>query len=354
MKNTLAHLKRFYIHYIIWIILIVYSSLITYYDEDMVFNQWESVIIVGYYATVFYLLSYFIYPLIIWDKKTLRGTLLFVALFFVFISIVYVHFELINPLLGIENMFSNKIQQYEFFIVNYVAFAIVASGFFFKRHEVYVSTKALKEKNSLLTKLNTLLTEKNSALEKEKELKDKLEGTRHDNHLTFNVLSNIYYEIYKDKPEAAETLILLTKYLRKLFIGDINKVSLTDEIAMIEDYLKLQKKLKDNFSVNFQVEGDAREIEISPRLLISPIENAIKHGIVSDRSKPVDINLKINGNIELTVHNWKSKKSPRVSTGVGNSIMQTMLENSYPDHYSLQYEDREDDFTTTLILNYDQ
>ena len=99
MKNTLAHLKRFYIHYIIWIILIVYSSLITYYDEDMVFNQWESVIIVGYYATVFYLLSYFIYPLIIWDKKTLRGTLLFVALFFVFISIVYVHFELINPLL---------------------------------------------------------------------------------------------------------------------------------------------------------------------------------------------------------------------------------------------------------------
>ena len=123
---------------------------------------------------------------------------------------------------------------------------------------------------------------------------------------------------------------------------------------MIEDYLKLQKKLKDNFSVNFQVEGDAREIEISPRLLISPIENAIKHGIVSDRSKPVDINLKINGNIELTVHNWKSKKSPRVSTGVGNSIMQTMLENSYPDHYSLQYEDREDDFTTTLILNYDQ
>ena len=119
---------------------------------------------------------------------------------------------------GVENMsFPNKIQQYEFFIVNYVAFAIVASGFFFKRHEVYVSTKALKEKNSLLTKLNTLLTEKNIALEKEKELKDKLEGNRHDNHLTFNVLSNIYYEIYKDKPEAAETLILLTKYLRKLF-----------------------------------------------------------------------------------------------------------------------------------------
>lgn len=103
-------------------------------------------------------------------------------------------------------------------------------------------------------------------------------------HFMFNALNSIrYFLLYKKEREADVYLTKFSRLLRGLLNDmELNKVSLTSEKRMLEDYLMLEEiRLKDGFSWNIEIADtiNPNEVFLPPMLLQPIIENAIWHGI---------------------------------------------------------------------------
>lgn len=102
-----------------------------------------------------------------------------------------------------------------------------------------------------------------------------------DPHFLFNALNTIA-ETLHDDPDAADAMIVsLSSLLRQsLDRSGEHLIPLTDEIALLDNYLTLQRlRLGDRLSVEVGV-AKGCETALVPRLLIQPLaENAIVHGI---------------------------------------------------------------------------
>ena len=132
-------------------------------------------------------------------------------------------------------------------------------------------------------------------------------------HFIFNCLNSIQNYIYEnERVTAMEYLSKFSRLIRQsLNASRENKVSLKEEISMLENYLDLEKmRLKDKFSYHLEVadEIDTQSVHF-PSLLIQPfVENAIKHGIsnldsdgwikikFSKKANNLEINIRDNGN----------------------------------------------------------
>lgn len=103
-------------------------------------------------------------------------------------------------------------------------------------------------------------------------------------HFVFNALSSIQGLITKNDPEnASKYLIEFSNLMRdSLKASDREFVSISTEVKILENYLKLEKL---RFGFNYQIQAgdeiDTNAIEI-PALFLQPlVENAVKHGISS-------------------------------------------------------------------------
>ncbi len=100
-------------------------------------------------------------------------------------------------------------------------------------------------------------------------------------HFLFNTLNLIVSEISNDADNAKEIVYDLADLLRSnIKMAQQKFTSLTDEVHLVELYLKLQqKRFKDRFSFIIDMDPETRDLKI-PALLLQPIvENAIKHGV---------------------------------------------------------------------------
>lgn len=161
-------------------------------------------------------------------------------------------------------------------------------------------------------------------------------------HFIFNCLNSIQTFIVQNDQENA------TRYLAKfaqLIRGTLNvsmeeKISLKEEVALLENYLNLEKiRFKDQFNFQIHVDKQLNQFEILlPPLLTQPfVENAIIHGFVKMKSGgelKIDF-LKKNEKFEIRIqdngqgfYQSQKNKSPYLSrhNGVGMSISQKRLE----------------------------
>ncbi len=102
-------------------------------------------------------------------------------------------------------------------------------------------------------------------------------------HFLFNTLNSIYYLVRTQKPEAPEAVLLLSDNMRYMLeASQLAKVPLLKEIEASEKLISL---IKLRVSKDFDTQMDVQisiEHEIIPTLLINLIENALKHGDMSD------------------------------------------------------------------------
>lgn len=173
-------------------------------------------------------------------------------------------------------------------------------------------------------------------------------------HFLFNSLNNIYSLAYQKAEKTPEAILKLSEIMRyMLYESNEGKVALADEIRYLENYIELQKlRFKDNAFIKFEIQGEAFEQQITPLVLISFVENAFKHGIVSDKENPVSILLKIEpGEIFFQTINKKSKQNKDNTGGIGLKNVRRRLDLIYSDRYKLQIEDKSDIYTCELYLN---
>ena len=126
--------------------------------------------------------------------------------------------------------------------------------------------------------------EKMSAQKSESDLKLTLLQAQVEPHFLFNTLASVRSLLTSDPQRAAQTIDALAQYLRATLPKlraetGTSQSTLGEQFAICATYLELMKiRLGERLRVDLRLPADLREVPFPPLLLISLVENAIKHG----------------------------------------------------------------------------
>ncbi len=171
-------------------------------------------------------------------------------------------------------------------------------------------------------------------------------------HITFNFLTFCYSRVHKTSETAATAIMIFSDMLRySLFVKPDEEVSLRKEIEYLENFISIQKCLTIEVDVNFKYEGCIDVKSILPRILITFVENAFKHGQINNRMRPIEIHLFAKEEcIVFTASNKKNKERKILSPEIGHQNVKEMLDSFYKGSYSLEVRDLESDYYSELTL----
>ncbi len=160
-------------------------------------------------------------------------------------------------------------------------------------------------------------------------------------HFLFNSFNTISALMEEDVPLAQRMIAKLGLLLRKILKdGDVQFVSLEDEVEMAKLYLEVEQiRFKGRLVTRFAIDPKVKLYQI-PTLLLQPaVENAIKHGFYN-KTGSCEISIKAyqdNGFvcIEITDNGLGEKNNSTVSFGMGLTNMKHRLTTSYGEGYEL-------------------
>ena len=180
-------------------------------------------------------------------------------------------------------------------------------------------------------------------------------------HFLFNSLNNLYALSLRKSEETPEAIAGLSHLLERVVSYSRKKtILLSEEIALIEEYIALEKIWlgECSFMMDFQVKGDTKGVSIPPLTIYTLIENAFKHGIRKCHNHGwVTIHLVVKEDkILLKVRNGvqggedSTQVSPVAATGLGIEAVRKLLESSYRKHYYLDARPIGNVFAVDLII----
>jgi len=161
-------------------------------------------------------------------------------------------------------------------------------------------------------------------------------------HFLFNTLHVISALMDDDVPAARRMMRRLSELLRVALEDGSHEVSLADELWLLEQYVEIQRiRFGDRLQVHYDIDDNARRLQL-PRLLLQPlVENAIKHGTAGhSECGRVDIRARVEENrLKLRIRDngrgfVRGKDS--VARGVGLSNTQERLHQLYGEEYLLE------------------
>lgn len=179
-------------------------------------------------------------------------------------------------------------------------------------------------------------------------------------HMLFNTLANLRALISQNPPAAQAMLDTLISFLRKtLAANQRNSMPLSEEFALLEEYLKLMKiRMAERLQYELSLEPGCSSFLI-PTLLLQPlVENAIKHGIepaLDGGRLSVHASLGSNGLLSIVTTNSMpseaaASKDIPVGQGYGLKHVQERLQQFFAGQavFSAQHIDGE--FTVTMTV----
>jgi len=173
-------------------------------------------------------------------------------------------------------------------------------------------------------------------------------------HFLFNMLNNANVLTQKDPAKASQVLMKLSDLLRyQLYDSARSSVLLTADIHFLEDFLNLEQIRRDNFEFLVSKQGEISGVQIAPLLLITFVENAIKHNMDLERQSYVHLYFDVRNN-ELHFKCINSK--PRIVAtkkevgGLGLANVKRRLELIYPARHILQTDDNTDTYSVSLTI----
>ena len=165
-------------------------------------------------------------------------------------------------------------------------------------------------------------------------------------HFLFNTLANLKYLIRTDGDAAQLMLDHLVGYLQNA-LPDMRSVSSTvgRELALAGDYLSIMR-IRMGERLRFRIDADdaVRALPFPPAMLISLVENAIKHGLES-ATRPGDllISAVVDGAaLRLTVRDNGAGLSDQPGQGLGLANIHERLQLLYGERASLTVAARDD------------
>ncbi len=176
-------------------------------------------------------------------------------------------------------------------------------------------------------------------------------------HFLFNTLNNLYSEVITHSERAPDMILQLSGILDYVLYKSQDKtVALKDEIAVINDFLALEKiRYGDRLELHLDVQDNALT-PISPLLFLSLVENAFKHGVrkgIDLAVVKIEIKEKEDG-VYCKVWNSKSEyqdlERDDYREGLGLSNIKRQLNITYPNLHTIDIVDKEKEFCVEVSI----
>jgi two-component system, LytTR family, sensor kinase len=172
-------------------------------------------------------------------------------------------------------------------------------------------------------------------------------------HFLFNCLNGLREVIAENQERAQLMVTQLSALLRySLQSNQSERVSLTDEIKAVKDYLSLEQiRFEERLRVVWFVDPDAAELAVPPMLLQTLVENALKHGIARrPQGGEVAIHIRLAGaELELEVLNSGRIDGEPAANAVGMKNAHELIKLLYGERGSLVLEDTADGHVRALV-----
>ena len=175
-------------------------------------------------------------------------------------------------------------------------------------------------------------------------------------HFLYNTLNYLYATAYEVSEELAEAILRLSDLMRYLLHDSPDgQVDLAREVEYVDNYLAIHRlRFEEKFFVEFSQTGQpVGGQRVATLLLIPFVENALKHGVVSQAAHPVRIHLHLPApdRLEFTVENRISQHQKDATTGVGLPNIRRRLALLYPGRHTLAVHDDGTTYRTHLALS---
>ena len=164
-------------------------------------------------------------------------------------------------------------------------------------------------------------------------------------HFLFNSLNNLYALSVKQSDRTTDAIAGLSELLEKVvYYSQLEKISLSKEVALIKDYINLEKIWlgETSFKLDLQISGDLDSVEVPPLVLYTFIENCFKHGIrkcSGDGWVTIHIEVRKNSlffNTRNLVPEWDDELAVSDYEGLGVNAAKEVLEHKCCGHYILK------------------
>ena len=171
-------------------------------------------------------------------------------------------------------------------------------------------------------------------------------------HFLYNTLNYLHIKSSEYSEQLAESVIMLSDIMRYSLRESIEWVRLSEEIRHMKQFIELhQLRYNNKLCINFSVEGPVKQIQIIPFLLIGLLENAFKHGNLTNPDHPLVLRIKVAGsNLHVYTCNPKNMKQRVHSGGIGLSNTRRRLELTY-ERFKLDVENEEETFCLTMSFD---
>ncbi len=154
-------------------------------------------------------------------------------------------------------------------------------------------------------------------------------------HFLFNALNTIRALITEDPDKARDSVMQLSNILRNtLNAGKLPVISFKEELALIKDYLALEKtRYEKRLNVKINTEPESVNYYVPPLMIQTLVENGIKHGI-SKLAEGGEINIESktdNGFLHIKITNSGQYQMKKSQNGIGINNTKKRLSMIYGD-----------------------
>jgi len=319
MKPPNKQLRRTLIHFLFWCAFAVVNHLINCVSYG--FSPFISDTFVKYVGAsfIFYSIVLFIAPYFFKKKKMVLFVLALLALCVVSFSIKEVLFR------TLFHLFNNPSGPYtlsESFLMNlwwWMNYGLLGFGFWFAKELI----KREREKASF---------------EQEKlRLEYAFLKSQINPHFLYNVLNLFYAKSIKGSTEQLSNGILYLADIMRYAISneedEHGNILLESEIQQIKNMININQLRFDNqMNIDYRVSGDFLGVKVIPFVFLTLVENAFKHGKLSDKRVPLLISLSRDpdsGALYFWVKNKKANEQSSQSTGLGLDNIRKRLALAY-------------------------
>lgn len=175
-------------------------------------------------------------------------------------------------------------------------------------------------------------------------------------HFLYNTLSYMYAQARPVSENLSKSILILSDLMRYSLdkTENSNFVPLEHEIRYIENFIEIhQLRFENNFFVNFEIEGVLGNKSIAPMVLITFVENAIKHGKLNDKNHPINILLRVESQkLSFSVENAIQPGKKDHTSGIGLENTRRRLKLLYHKKHHLTVDQKDDTFVVNLQIDF--
>ena len=295
------------------------------YFNDYAYSFKSNLIEFALHIPLVYFNLLILIPLFVLKSKYFKYTLSLIAS----LSVVYLLKTGLTYFIISKNIWPEANRDYKPFELNHIVAVCIGELYVLAiASSIYLMLTWLKERD-----LNKAIMENQNKI-KLKYLKNQIQP-----HFFFNTLNNLYALSLESSDKVPDVIIKLSKLMEYVLydIEGTKFVPLINEIDYIQNYIEIEKLRFENVEVAINLESNIDTIKIPPLLFISLIENAFKHGGISNNNLKIKINFRvINSNLEFEIiNNFVISRPVKTKKGIGLSNTKKRLKLIYKNNFTI-------------------